>query len=118
MTINWTDPGFSESHLRGYYESPWSFEETVARLVTASGQPINSFDEYKSSVNFVGTFEGQRFTLYDYKEDRAIHIGGNDELDISNLVVALTDALNLVEPTPYKAKEYYADQRGHEWSED
>ena len=94
--ISWSDPGFSESHFRACYESPWSFEETVARIATASGQPVKSDDRYKTSVNFVGVFAGQRFTLYDYKEDRTIHIGGSNALDV--------------------AKEYYDEKKGHGWS--
>lgn len=115
MKIDWNDPGFSESHLRGYYHSPWGFEETVARIAAASGQPVKSFDQYKSSVDFAGVFKGERFTLYDYKEGCEIHIGGSDALDLAGLIAELTPALSVVEPQPYEAEEYYEERRGHGW---
>jgi hypothetical protein len=111
--IDWTVGPFSVSWLLAYYESPWSFEETVARIITASGQPPKSGDDYKVSVEFEGRFKGQRFTLYDYKEGRSIHIGGNDKLDVVGLVAQLTFDLDAVRPTPYRAKEYYCDKEGH-----
>lgn len=113
--IDWKPTAFVSSSLQGYYHSPWTFEETVARIAAASGQPVKSFDEYKSSVDFVGTFCGQRFTMYDYKEDREIHIGGNPGLDVASLSTALTQALSVVEPVAYKAKEYYDEKRGHSY---
>lgn len=113
--LDWSEPSIDGTSLRGYYESPWSFEETVARLITASGQPARSFDQYKTSVEFRGTFHGHVFTLYDYKEGRTIHIGGADDLDRVGFVKALTAALMLVTPTPYTAAEYYSDKIGHSW---
>jgi hypothetical protein len=117
-TIDWNTTRHRQAwgtSLRGYYRSPWSFEETVARLVTASGQPVNSDDGYKTSVNFKGTFGGRVFTLYDYKEDREIHIGGMDGLDVFELGVELNHVLSQVEPTAYTAKEHYAEKKGHGW---
>jgi hypothetical protein len=113
MSISWTIGPFESSWLRAYYESPWSFEETVARLITASGQPARSDDDYKTSVSFEGTYYGRRFTLYDYKESRNIHIGGNNELNVTGLVAALNRELAAVEPTPYEAKEYYDERISH-----
>lgn len=116
MKIDWSEPTFTESSLQGYYLSPWSFEETVARLITASGKPAESDDQHKTLVCFEGSFDGQRFTLYDYKEDRRLHIGGSAELDWRELSEELTKELKKVEPTPYTAKEFY-DQKGeHSWS--
>ena len=114
-TITWTTDSMGGGSLRGYYESPWMFEETVARLASASGQPAATSDGYKTSVEFTGTFKGHSFALYDYKEDRAIHIGGGDQLNLAGLVDALNTQLASVEPTPYSAKEYYDQRRGHGW---
>jgi hypothetical protein len=102
-------------HFRDYFKGPWSFEETVARLITASGQPAESSDQEKSSVDFVGVFEGQRFTLYDYKEDRQIHIGGENELNVAGLIEELTKELASVQPTEYVAREFYNERKGHQW---
>lgn len=113
MSIDWAQPPFSTSSLRGYFHGPWSFEETVARIAAASGQPVQSDDDYKTSVSFEGTFNGQRFTLYDYKEDREIHVGGSAWLDVDGLCDALKTALANVTPQPYAAPEFYDEKQGH-----
>ena len=87
----------------GMLETPWSFEETVARLVTASGGEPTQGDGYKLSVHFVGTFYGQVFTLYDYKGDGQVHIGGRTRLGVERLTHALVETLYSVTPTPYRA---------------
>jgi hypothetical protein len=102
--------------LRGYFCSPWRFTETVARLIAASGQPAKSMDEYKTSVNFRGAFKGSYFSLYDYKEDREIHIGGDNTLDVEGLQAALIEALAAVAPVTYEAQEYYDRKRSHSFS--
>jgi hypothetical protein len=62
--INWTIPRFQPSSFRAMLDSPWSFEETVARLITLSRQnPTKSTDQYKVSVEFQGTYRGALFTL-------------------------------------------------------
>ncbi len=112
MSITWNDISLSGTSLRGYFKSPWSFEETTARLITASGQPAKSSDGYKTSVEFSGTFNGQVFTLYDYKGGDAFHIGGHHELDVTALQTALVDALRAVVPTPYTARRFYDETDG------
>lgn len=108
--------------LQGIYKSPWSFEETVARLVALTGQnPTGGSDEYKVSICFAGTFGNGSggadvFTLYDYKEDRQIHVGGNHgRINVQELAAILTEDLSKVEPTPYKAEEFYDCKTGHQW---
>jgi hypothetical protein len=102
--------------LRDYFKSPWGFEETVARLVALSGQPATSSDQYKTSVEFRGAFDGEYFALYDYKSDREIHIGGTNALDVAGLQAALATALATVRPMPYQAQEFYDDASpGHQW---
>lgn len=116
MSIRWTKQIPSGTSLLGYYtQSLWSFEETVARLITASGQEIESPDEYKCSFQFSGFFNGKVFTLYDYKEDRTIHIGGNDPLILLTIQEHITFALLAVEPSFYIAKEYYDQKIGHSY---
>lgn len=110
--------------LQGYLfeglptEPAWTFEETVARLITLTGQPATEqTDQYKVSVEFIGTFEGKVFTLYDYKEGRELHIGAaeKDVRWMSRLKEAIFAALKEVEPTPYQADEYYDRNEGHGW---
>jgi len=89
---------------------PYSFAETVARLITVSGQyPI--YDGYKSSVNFWGRYRGQQFTIYDWKgEDDNLHIGGRTTMTdqmFKELIVALTLELVDVEPHAYHASASY-----------
>lgn len=109
------DTDIGGTFLRAVYPSPWIFEETVARLITLSGQPAKSGDQYKTSVEFVGTFNGEIFDLHDYKEGRELHIGGHESLKVGGLIAALDLALGKVEPTPYTAKEYYDEKRGHSY---
>jgi hypothetical protein len=102
--------------LRGYFESPWVFEETVARLVAASGQlGTESGDKYKISVQFIGRFLGQPFSLYDYKEDREIHVGVWPDFPLAEFCEALLKLLSEVEPMPYEAREHYDLERWHRW---
>lgn len=103
--------------LRGYLRvEALSFEETIARLRTLSGQdPTKIADGYKTSVEFGGTFGDEPFFLYDYKADREIHIGGSDRLDVAGLHAALVDALRTAVPTPYEAREAYDGNRTHGW---
>jgi hypothetical protein len=114
--INWDRGEWTPTWFRGMLPMPWGFEETVARLITLSGQdPTKETDGYKVSVQFVGRFKGNSFSLYDYKEDRAIHIGGTDALAVGKLADELIKALEDVQPTGYIAKEYYDIAGRHSW---
>lgn len=120
--IKWGDVEWVGTGLRGYLDNvPWSFEETVARLKTLSGQePGDRADRDKTSVEFNGTFGGKVFTLYDYKGDRTIHIGGNGDLDVASLRDALRRALDGVRPSAYEAEvpRYYGGRQVHQWKEE
>lgn len=102
--------------LRGYLETPWSFEETIARLLGA-GFEMQDGDGDKLSVEFIGTFNGATFTLYDYKEDREIHIGGCNALKVKALAAALLPVLKAATPQPYTAAEHYDACEGHHWGQ-
>lgn len=118
--ITWDEESEGITWLRAMFiDSPFSFEETVARLITLSGQdPTATTDQHKVSVEFTGLFNGHKFTLYDYKEDREIHIGGNERLDVKGLIQELLVSLNSVEPSTYWAPEYYDQEQGHGWPND
>ncbi len=62
-----------------------SFQELRDRLALLSGQAITTFLDGKCGFYFVGTFEGEPFTLYDYNRDNLLHIGGRDALNIGGL---------------------------------
>lgn len=85
-----------------------TFQEIVARLYGASNQKIfDNSDEYKTSFEIRGIHNGNIFTLYDYKCDYQIHIGGHDDLDIFDLKKDLTTLILNTEPKSYVAKLYY-----------
>jgi len=118
--LKWSDvPSVDGTSLSGYFMEGCTyrqFKETVAKIITVSGQMgTDATDGYKCSVEFVGTFKGQVFTLYDYKEDFQLHIGGRDGLDVRDLIAALTDALKDVTPTPFVATLHYDSRRQYGW---
>ena len=104
--IKWRDGEINGTHLQGYWNPPYTFVETVARLITVSGQkPV--VDGYKCTVDFHGTYEGQVFTLYDYKGDYRIHIGARSAIDLEELTKVLEEEIADAEPTPYEASSDY-----------
>lgn len=104
------------THLRAMLPTREAFALTIAKLITLSGQdPTEQTDEYKVSVEFIGTFRGEPFTLYDYKEDDEIHIGGSNRLDVDALIPVLMDALSTAEPTPFTARKHYDRGGNYGW---
>lgn len=92
--------------LRGHFmpAGGWLFEELVARLITASGQDaVAAADGHKTSVEFSGTYCGHVFTLYDYKRDDELNIGGRLGLDVAGLVAELAWVVSIAHPTSYHA---------------
>jgi len=104
--------------FRAYLDNlPWSFEETVARILTASGQPIfDQRDCCKQSFEAMGKFKGGVFTLYDYKGDKCIHIGGRGSLKVQELKDALQQVLAHANPTPYEAQIHYGQGGTYRWA--
>ena len=112
--IKWRVGETNGTHLQGYWNSPYTFVETVARLITVSGQkPV--VDGYKCTVDFHGTYQGQVFTLYDYKGDYCFHIGARSAIDLEELTKVLDEEIADAEPTPYEAS---SDYQGPEIEED
>lgn len=90
-----------------------SFEEVVARLYNLSDQEIfDKTDKYKVSFDIHGSYKGNVFTLYDYKGDNMIHIGGKDGLDVKGLKKELIKLIKKSVPKPYIAKLYYDGYEG------
>lgn len=124
--IDWTNTSMSATWFRGLLEPlPWSFRETVGRIITISqqgtppsapGKPWKIFgDDDKTSFEFVGTFEGHPFDLYDYQGDNQIHIGGTDKLNLDGLRAALLDALTKATPTPFEATHVTMTRNTYGW---
>ena len=103
--------------FRSYLDNlPWSFEEVVARILAVSHQPIfDQTDRCKMSFEARGQFEGSAFTLYDYKEDRRIHIGGPAGLKVEELKSALRPVLAHATPAPYEARIHYGRGGTYQW---
>ena len=103
--------------FRSYLDNlPWPFEEVVARILAVSHQPIfDQTDRCKMSFEARGKFEGSAFTLYDYKEDRRIHIGGPADLKVEELKDALRPVLAHATPAPYEAQLHYGRGGTYRW---
>jgi len=84
------------------------FEDVVARLYNLSNQNIfEQGDEYKLSFEVSGSFDGKPFTLYDWKGDNCVHIGGHDDLDVPGLKKELLKLVKKTDPKPFTAKLHY-----------
>jgi hypothetical protein len=88
--------------------SMWTFESVLARLNSIANQVI--FDDgnfHKSCFEIMGTYKGQFFRLYDYREDRCIHIGGGPELDVDGLIAELNELIKAAVPKPFMCRSSY-----------
>ena len=103
--------------FRSYLDDlPWPFEEAVARILAVSHQRIfEQTDRYKMSFEARGKFEGSVFTLYDYKGDRRVHIGGPANLQVEDLKEALRVVLADAAPVPYEAHIHYSQGETYRW---
>lgn len=90
----------------------WTFEKVVACINNLSDQNIfERTDKYKVSFELVGTYKGICFTLYDWKEDNCVHIGGTEDLDIDGLKKELIEVIKMTEPKPFKTRLYYTCEK-------
>lgn len=119
--INWTtNADINGTSFRSYFYEGGeveAFAEIVAKLITLSKQdPTAASDGEKVSVEFTGTFKSVAFTLYDYKGDFQLHIGGQPGLDVLGLQIALDKLLiEGVTPTPFTARTAYDEEVKYGW---
>ena len=74
------------THFCAYLNHPYSFEEAVARIYALCDYNIfEEGDEDKLSFQASGIFNNEVFTLYDWKENCTVHIGGRANLDAQSL---------------------------------
>ena len=104
-----------------YYTPSIKFEEIVARLNTIGiKNNINIFDnadKYKTTFELDGKYGDNVFSLYDYKSNNMIHIGGHKgKLDVAGLKKHLDSVLFDNEPTNFTQKYYYDDSEGNTYS--
>jgi hypothetical protein len=82
--IKWTeDARAGGTSLRGYLHGDFKAQKIALKL--ASGQSGKCDGDGKVTIEFIGTCNGKVFTLYDWKGGRMFHIGGNDDLNLTQL---------------------------------
>lgn len=90
------------------FNRSWTFENIVARIHNLSDQDIfNQGDEDKLSFELLGTYKKQPFTLYDWKGDKCVHIGGNDDLDVNGLKTELLELVKNAKPKSFITNCFY-----------
>ena len=62
-------------------------------LDLASGQSGRGQSSDKTTAQWLGTFEGETFTLYDYRGSHELHIGGRKSLNVAALLLELRTIL-------------------------
>lgn len=104
LALGWAN--INGTSLRGYLDTPWSFEETVARLLALAPDGAVEYDiDGKVAVEVTGTFRGEPFSVYDWKGSRGqLHLGGHRSLDVLDLGPALVAALETVTPRPISVR--------------
>jgi len=108
--------------LQGNFVSPWSFEETVARIYASSGQPVfEQTDEYKVSFEAVGFYVDDKgktypFSLYDWKGWKEIHLGGHSGLPAQTVMDEIIALLEKAVPKPFHARIHYDEAKGQTYS--
>jgi hypothetical protein len=95
--IIWNVGNRNGTQLLGFFDAAdVDFEGAIAKLKAAGAEDDGPGD--KTTVEFHGTFNGAVFTLYDYKNDDRLHIGGHrgdprwfegEPLDVDGLKAAL-----------------------------
>ena len=70
-----------------------SFENTFGKIRVFGGKNV-SYGGDNSTFEFIGTYDGQQYSLYDYKNDRNVHIGGGAKLNVSGLKTFLLKQLD------------------------
>lgn len=76
--------------LRGYLTG--KFPEMNTKLQAMSGQTGECDIDGKVTIEFVGSINGETFTVYDYKGEREpLHISGHPTLNLKALGIALAD---------------------------
>ena len=98
---------------QGMLSTKLPFERSVALIYEISGQKIfENGDGYKLTFHVFGKYKGQVFTLYDYKGDKDIHIGGFEELDVDGLndeLIKIMEKGN-INPKKFKAVCKYTEE--------
>ena len=98
--------------FRGYLYVPSYKYKDVVRALELLGKLVNEniysfgdcscpMDEAcecmgKSTFNFIGTYKGEPFAIYDWKRDGFIHIGGSGALNLEELIQLITEAIILI----------------------
>ena len=105
--LKFKEVSLSGTHLLAYLHTEFPFEETVARLYNLSDQDIFAYQEEKCIFELMGKYDGEPFSLYDYKGDQRIHIGGRDTLDVTELSKHLVKLVNKTKPKFFTARSVY-----------
>lgn len=121
--VECTDKSFDGTSLVGYYtsiDSRLAFIKFVGKIIYEFGKnaAIESTDGYKCSFGMGFHLLDSNyhnvcfFTLYDYKEDFIVHIGGNKSTleHVNDINKALDEFCLKTKTTDYNSHTYYNEE--------
>jgi hypothetical protein len=103
---------FDADKPRKHFKNPESFETLLAKLhnLSSTQDIFQQSDEEKTTFELFGTFRGHWFSIYDYKDSRSLHVGGNEDLPVRALISALVLLLESTACKPFIARSPYSNQ--------
>ncbi len=106
--IEWTDgvDTIGTSLRREAIPLPVPFNEAIKRLTRLFPfDPTKHADPSRTTVEFSGRYNGEVFTLYDWRKGEALNLGGSSKLDVPGVMADLYKAIDL-HPVPEPSRRF------------